>query len=167
MMTLPLYFAPSMGEIAVAKEGMCSTIESTSLYLLIVDDSVSNRKFLGRLLTRSGHVCDLAEDGAQALEMEIKKRRECEPYDCILLDYEMPVVNGPNAAKEMRRTGSDVLIVGITGNVLPEDVTYFISCGANAVLPKPLKLADLDDLWSKHGVLERTTESSIEPSIPS
>jgi len=55
----------------------------------------------------------------------------------------MPVMNGPSAAKEIRAKGFDVFIVRITGNVLPDDVAYFRSCVANAISPKPFKLATL------------------------
>mmetsp|Transcript_20844 Transcript_20844/g.31817 ORF Transcript_20844/g.31817 Transcript_20844/m.31817 type:complete len:84 (+) Transcript_20844:2-253(+) len=64
----------------------------------------------------------------------------------------MPEMNGPEAAKRIRALGSDVFIVGITGNLLPEDVRYFRLCGANAVLPKPLKIDDLEVLLVEHAV---------------
>jgi len=75
-----------------------------------------------------------------------------EPYDTILMDYEMPVLNGPAATKQLRDMGCTCLIVGITGNVLPEDVKHFKACGAQAVLPKPLKFMDLETIWSQYYV---------------
>lgn len=70
----------------------------------------------------------------------------------VLLDYEMPTMNGPTAAQKVRERGSDVFIVGVTGNLMPEDVTYFRSCGADAVLPKPIRMADLDSLIFEHNI---------------
>ena len=49
--------------------------------------------------------------------------------------------------------GSDVFIVGITGNMLKEDVDYFRHCGANAVLPKPFQLSALEQLWVEYGLV--------------
>jgi signal transduction histidine kinase/CheY-like chemotaxis protein len=163
--TLPLYNAPRNEEIAAVEATRgASTLPHSGLRLLVVDDSVSNRKLLGHLLSRAGHVCDLAEDGNQALDMVIEKLKRNEQYDCVLLDYEMPVMTGPEAARAIRQAGSDVYIVGVTGNVLPEDVAFFISCGANAVLPKPVKLSDLSDLWMQHGVVAQTGGSAhLEP----
>ena len=63
----------------------------------------------------------------------------------------MPVMDGPTAANEIRRLGADVLIVGVTGNLLPEDVRYYRSCGADAILPKPFKISALNDIWEEHG----------------
>ena len=65
----------------------------------------------------------------------------------------MPVMDGPTAAKEIRRMGCDVFIVGITGNMLNEDVEYYLSRGANAVLPKPLQMSVLENVWVEYGVI--------------
>jgi CheY-like chemotaxis protein len=69
-------------------------------------------------------------------------------------------MDGPTACKRIRELGSDVFIVGITGNVLPEDVAYFKSCGANDVLSKPVRLSDIDCVWMEFGVYDR------DPSVP-
>ena len=61
-------------------------------------------------------------------------------------------MNGPTAAKEMRKLGSDALIVGITGNLLPEDVELFRESGADTVLHKPFHLPDLEKLWMENRV---------------
>ena len=85
--------------------------------------------------------------------MEQMKRAfsEGHPYDVILLDYEMPVLNGPSTAQDIRNLGlADVYIVGVTGNVLPDDIKHFIACGANAVLPKPVQIDALEDLWAEN-----------------
>jgi CheY-like chemotaxis protein len=65
------------------------------------------------------------------------------------------VMNGPTASKEIRALGCDSVIVGITGNVLPEDIDNFRRCGANAVLPKPFQIEALEELWFKFGVTAR------------
>lgn len=131
-------------------------MEVNQLRVLVVDDVTSNRKLLCRLLQNSGHLTDQAENGQIALDMTIQSMKDGNPYDSILVDYEMPVMNGPTAVKGMREAGSDAFIVGITGNILPDDVSHFRACGANSVLPKPLKIHDLDGLWTEYGVVGRT-----------
>lgn len=64
----------------------------------------------------------------------------------------MPVLRGPEAAVKIRGLGCDSYIVGITGNVLADDVRYFVSCGANAVLPKPVDIKRLEMLWNENGL---------------
>ena len=140
--------------------------EILPLNILVVDDAATNRRLLTRLLTNHGHMCDGAEDGNQAVRLVAANMKQDEEtgkplYDTILLDYEMPEMNGPTAAKEMRRMGCDAFIVGITGNVLPDDVDYFISCGANEVLPKPFNITDLEGLWVEYGVGIRSRQETL------
>jgi len=161
-LTLPLYYSPAAeeDETTISAEGpmnMDSSFGSrhnmTNLTCLVVDDAVTNRKLLARLLSNAGHTCELANDGDTAVHMVTEKMANGRHYDAILMDYEMPRMNGPTSAKELRRLGSDAFIVGITGNMLPEDTSYFVACGANAVLPKPVRIVDLEDLWVEHGLV--------------
>merc|ERR1712224_687644 len=70
-----------------------------NLRILVVDDVLSNRKLLCRLLERKGHSCDMAENGQRALDA-IKANDG--GYHCILIDFEMPVLNGPDAVQRIR-----------------------------------------------------------------
>jgi signal transduction histidine kinase/ActR/RegA family two-component response regulator len=118
-----------------------------SYRLLVADDSMSNRKLLCRLLQREGHVCVQAEHGQAAVDLYQQAKS---PFDCILLDYEMPVLNGPGAAIALRKLGCETLIIAITGNALAEDIRHFLKCGAKAVLTKPFQMAKLQEVWDEH-----------------
>lgn len=115
--------------------------------LLIVDDAPLNRKMLVRLMKAKGHECIEAEDGLDAIA-KFEAFPPNDSCDCILMDNQMPNCTGPEAARKIRELGFNGLIVGISGNVLPEDVHDFIEAGANAVLPKPLNLTELEEVWS-------------------
>jgi signal transduction histidine kinase len=126
--------------------------------ILVVDDALMNRKLLIRLLKANGHSCGEAENG-QALIDTIGACRNDESeegqavqYDCILVDYEMPVMNGPEACKAIREMGYAGFVVGVTGNLLPEDIGYFMDCGADYVLPKPFKYKELEQLLIEQGL---------------
>eukprot|EP00535_Pseudo-nitzschia_heimii_P003449 CAMPEP_0197183588 /NCGR_PEP_ID=MMETSP1423-20130617/7897_1 /TAXON_ID=476441 /ORGANISM="Pseudo-nitzschia heimii, Strain UNC1101" /LENGTH=1051 /DNA_ID=CAMNT_0042634177 /DNA_START=135 /DNA_END=3290 /DNA_ORIENTATION=+ len=133
--------------------------------ILVVDDAPLNRKLLMRLLEGNGHSCVGAENG-QALIDEVRidleggdgdddddsDQRRRRPYDCILVDYEMPVMNGPDACRAIRKMGYVGFVVGVTGNLLPEDVGHFMDCGADAVLPKPFRYGELEQLLMEHGL---------------
>jgi CheY-like chemotaxis protein len=174
--TSPPRSSPQTAATAAA-EGDCSPVPARRV--LIVDDVASNLKMTARLLQRGGvQTIEQATDGRIAVDTYVAARsilREdrllsarqdrlegggvselqaasstvCEPYDYILMDFEMPVMNGPTATAQLRELGCTVPIIGVTGNVLPADVQYFLDSGANAVLPKPLKFAQLDTLWRK------------------
>ena len=127
--------------------------------VLVVDDAVSNRKMLIRLLKARGYECAQAEDGQQAIDMYCALQNKEEPVDIIVMDYEMPVMNGPPATKKLRELGCNCLIVGVTGNLLPEDVDYFKAQGADAVLGKPLNIKRFEEiLQGKHEVEQRRAQ---------
>ena len=114
--------------------------------LLIVDDSHVCRNMLARALVSRCRVCDEAEDGRQALEMMKASIEADDPYDVVLMDLQMPLVNGSEAAKHMREAlGYGGVIIGLTGNALPEDLDAFKSAGADDVLVKPIKVNQFDD----------------------
>lgn len=168
-LTLPVWDVPVRGvaekvdkEEAVMDQPTpktMSTVTDTSdakgLRILIVDDVASNRKLLGRLLKYEGHVSDYAENGEIAVEMVRQSMERNQMYDTVLMDYEMPVLNGPDAVRQIRSLGSDCFIVGITGNMLPDDVAYFKSCGANDVFGKPVKISELNQVWMEYGISGR------------
>merc|ERR1712119_74974 len=97
---------------------------------------------LKRLLEKRGHVVISAENGQEALDMMKQTKNR---FDLICIDHQMPVMDGPTAVEHMREMGCDAFIVGVTGNVLPEDIALFRSKGADAVLPKPFRIAELEE----------------------
>jgi len=106
--------------------------------VLVVDDVLMNRKMLCRLLEGRCDVIDIAEDGKLASEKVKRSINEGRPYDLVLMDYQMPNMDGPSAARTMRDLKYKGPIIGVTGNVLASHVENFKAHGANAVLYKPL-----------------------------
>ena len=126
--------------------------------ILVVDDALMNRKMLVRILERAGHTCEAATNGREAIDAYVADKEKADkdsshdPFDTILIDFEMPVLNGPDATRILRDMGCTASIFGVTGNVLDEDVEYFKSHGANEVLPKPVNMALLDQYWARNAV---------------
>jgi len=160
--TLPLYHVPDTAlqppltvKAPVIDEACASRekeVDFHPLRILVVDDVATNRKLLKRLAVNRGHNADEARDGREAVDMVEAAIKENKPYDSILMDFEMPVLRGPEATKKIREMGCDWFVVGVTGNVLSEDVAYFTACGANHVLPKPVDFNKLEELWDEHGI---------------
>jgi signal transduction histidine kinase/ActR/RegA family two-component response regulator len=114
-------------------------------HLLIVDDSPLNRKMLVKTFRAAGHTCDEAEDGMKAIAKVKEKMESASPYyTAILMDFVMPIMDGPTATKAIRALGYTAPIFGVTGNTLDSDVDYFVCCGANSVLAKPLEMRNFD-----------------------
>ena len=120
-----------------------------SYRILLVDDSIPNRKMLNRLLTREHHIVTEAQDGTEAIEI-VRKSLEHDPnneqttseFDLILMDYYMPGMNGPDAIAAIRDMGYTGVIFGVSG-VMDDDANHFIEAGAHLVLYKPITMAAL------------------------
>jgi len=170
---LPLYKDGEGPKLSLSNKNHASIEESTSkhmsikeetlepMHILVVDDAPLNRKLLIRLLQSNGHTCGQAENGQvliNTIQDSIEKSaaliegEKSVQFDCVLVDYEMPVMNGPDACKAIRQMGYTGFVVGVTGNLLPEDVGYFLDCGADAVLGKPFKYNELEQLLMEQGL---------------
>jgi CheY-like chemotaxis protein len=97
---------------------------------------------VARLLRNTGFVCAEAVDGQDCLD-QILAMKEENPVQLILMDFEMPRMNGPTATAKLRELGYKMPIVGVTGNVLAADKDFFMAHGANLVLHKPLSVEQL------------------------
>ena len=120
--------------------------QGQSKRILVVDDVLSNRKMLMRVLTSRGYVCVQAEDGQQAIDVYSASLASGLSFDAITMDFEMPVMNGPTATGHLRAMGCTVPIIGVTGNMLPDDINHFKSQGATEVMGKPLNLSRFQEL---------------------
>jgi CheY-like chemotaxis protein len=131
------------------------------LHILLVDDSLVNRRIYSRLLKKAitGCICYEAQNGQECVEMVLSG--EYPPFDFILLDDHMPFIDGPIAARILRERRCEILIIGWTGCVQPEDIQTFIEHGANVVLPKPLNLNHLFECVNSYLAM-RTLSSSPE-----
>ena len=160
---LPLCYVPDLDsgndlKVEGASEIMLAEEDNTQLFplrILVVDDVAINRRMLTRLVEKRGHIVTEAENGEIAVNRVIDAATRGEVFDTILMDYEMPVLNGPDAARKIRGLGSSAYIIGITGNVLVEDKNYFKAHGADDVLPKPVQFKELEQMWVRNGVFGR------------
>ena len=73
---------------------------------------------------------------------------ENQPFDAVFMDSVMIQMQGPEAAQAMRAMGFGGMIVGVTGNVMAEDVAHYLQAGADKVLFKPVEVDELDAVLS-------------------
>ncbi len=111
------------------------------LRILLVDDNEINREIGGLLLTEDGHLVDTAEDGKIAVDKVVAKTPD--PYDIVLMDVNMPVMNGYEATRAIRALGDSVRaavpIVALTASVFEEDSKNAFDAGMNAFAMKPIE----------------------------
>jgi CheY-like chemotaxis protein len=128
----------------------------SSKRVLIVDDAKMIRVLMTRILERKGAMCIQAEDGLDAIKCVKDAIARNQIFEVILMDFIMPHMDGPTATSMIRELGYRGLIIGITGNMMPEDVRHFLDHGANTVFPKPIHFEDLDVYLSETAADNKT-----------
>ena len=116
--------------------------------VLVVEDNAVNRLVVQAMLERLGMAVVLAEDGAQAVAAVAAER-----FDLVLMDCQMPVMDGYEAARRIRAAGADgarVPIVALTAHALAEDRQRCADAGMNDYLAKPVTGQALADALRRH-----------------
>jgi CheY-like chemotaxis protein len=125
-----------------------AAVQQRSLALLAVDDVPTNRRLLAAMLARHGHSCDLAADATEAMRL----LRE-NPYDAVLMDVQMPGIDGLAATRMIRALPppvGQIPVIAVTAHVLPDQGEVFRAAGMNGVIAKPVATAALLDALARH-----------------
>ncbi len=131
--------------------------------ILVVEDNPVNRKLILRQLQHLGFKADVAEDGQQALEAHTQK-----PYDIVLMDCMMPVMDGYTAARRIRQLESHtrpeqpVTIIAVTANAFAQDRDQCLVAGMDDHLSKPIS-ADRLKASLDHWIQVRTHPLEGDP----
>ena len=107
-------------------------------HLLLVEDNFINREIVLGLLAGTGLTIDVAENGQQAVD-QCQQRS----FDLILMDIQMPVMDGLEASRRIRDIDPQVPIIALTANAFPDDIANTRAAGMNAHLSKPISLEQL------------------------
>lgn len=127
------------------------------LKILVVEDHIVNRKLLNTFLTRFGANVIEAENGKIAIE----KVKEDPKIDYIFMDIQMPIKNGIDSTKEIRKLNYKGIIIACTANSDKNDFELYKKAGMNDVLVKPFKsimVKDLIEKWNSALILPSAKE---------
>ena len=119
---------------------------SRALRMLLAEDNMVNQRLATRLLEKRGHSVFVASNGREALEKET--------YDLVLMDVQMPEMDGPEATMRIRQ--KEILsrghqqVVALTAHARKGDEEKCRSAGIDGFLTKPIRPQELDDLLHKH-----------------
>lgn len=136
--------APS--EEALAKE----KLPLKDYHLLVAEDNAINQEIAATLLRMNGATVDCVDDGRQAVERFLAS--EPGEYNAILMDVQMPVMDGHEAARQIRISAHPLAhkipIIATTANAFTEDISAALSAGMNAHVSKPLDIHQLCNVLS-------------------
>jgi CheY-like chemotaxis protein len=108
--------------------------------VLLVEDNLINQELARDLLGRANIVVQLAQDGREALDMLARER-----FDAVLVDCQMPVMDGYAATRELRRSPQwkDLPVIAMTANAMVGDREKVIAAGMNDHIAKPISFVEL------------------------
>jgi len=120
--------------------------------LLLVEDNPFNQKLVRTMLEKAGYLLDIASNGREAVEMVIASPKR---YSLILMDVQMPEMDGKQATKEIRRLGyNDIPIIAMTAQAMKGDREKCIQAGMDDYVSKPIKrrtVMKLIEQWLRYG----------------
>jgi two-component system sensor histidine kinase/response regulator len=122
------------------------SMTAAGLDILVAEDNLVNQRLAIRLLEKRGHRPTLAKDGREVLAL-----LEMRTFDLILMDVQMPIMDGVEATIAIRRqeeiTGKRIPIFAVTANAMKGDREHYLASGMDGYIAKPISPAALDKLF--------------------
>lgn len=149
---------------AAARPAAASAPTPSPLRVLVAEDNEPNQLVARGLLERMGHTVVVAPDGQSALE-QLRQG----PFDVVLMDCQMPVMDGYNATAQIRKgavpgVNSRIPIIALTAFALPSDRLKCISAGMDDYVAKPLRAADIVSAFQRCGLKSAPVAAPPAPS---
>jgi signal transduction histidine kinase len=127
--------------------------------ILLAEDGPDNQRFIAHALRTAGAHVEIANDGAEAIDLAIEAWSNGEAFDVILMDMVMPGVDGLVATRRLRDAGYSKPIVALTAHALSETQTVCREAGCDEVATKPITRSQLVDLAAKWMLVPSTVLS--------
>jgi signal transduction histidine kinase/DNA-binding response OmpR family regulator len=164
MQGVPLLDHPPAEAVQAGVPTADSPTRLAGLQILVVDDAEPNRRLLKLLLTRAGATVETADNGLAALE-KIRQRQ----FDVVLMDMQMPLLDGYSATRELRAEGNTTTIIALTAHALHGEDAKCRAAGCDGYLTKPvdrsLLIATLAQLQRSGPDDECDQAPSDDPSV--
>jgi len=138
--------------------------------LLVIEDNIINQQVAQEMLRNEGALVELAENGQVGVDAVYGAISAGHPFDAVLMDIQMPVMDGYSATRVLRQNTSlaTLPIIAMTANAMASDRDACLAAGMNAHIGKPFKLVELVELLLKWTGPEKqlaATEQSLESGL--
>ncbi|MEM1328978.1 MAG: ATP-binding protein [Planctomycetota bacterium] len=128
---------------ATTREGEPGALPTAEGRVLLVEDGVDNQRLLSHFLRTAGLKVTLAEHGQVGVKTYLASRGSADPFDLIVMDMQMPVMNGYEATETLRRNRCRVPIIAVTAHASPDERGRCIAAGCDDYITKPIDRATL------------------------
>jgi PAS domain S-box-containing protein len=123
----------------------------TGVRVLLVEDGLDNQRLISFILKKAGVVVTVVENGKLGLDAALGARNDGRPFDCILMDMQMPVMDGYQATVALRNASYTAPIIALTANAMSGDRDKCINAGCNDFASKPIDRAALINMVARYG----------------
>ena len=118
--------------------------------ILLAEDGPDNQRLIARFLRNAGAEVIVADNGQIAVELALTAQHKGNPFDIILMDMQMPVLDGCKATQQLRATGYTGPIIALTASAMSGDRAKCLAAGCDDYTSKPIDRTLLLDAVTKH-----------------
>lgn len=140
---------------------------TTPLHILVAEDNMINQMLVSEFLERLGHTLEMTSNGEEAVETYTTSHPD-KPFDVILMDIQMPVMDGIEAAQRIRVQSSrpsNVPIIALTADAMTQHQEKYLATGLDGFIGKPYSMVELDEelnrVMSKHSSQLESATSDV------
>jgi len=146
----------------VKDEQLSFAANSFDANILVAEDNPDNQVLITLLLQTWGLEPDIANNGAEAVEMALVN-----DYQVIIMDMQMPVMGGLEATQMLRHAAYDGPIIALTANVMKHDVDTYLNAGCNEALAKPIDKDALENVLVRYLHIEKDSQNKWDTLLNS
>ncbi len=125
--------------------------------ILLAEDNENNQRLISLFIRKLGAKVVIANNGAEAVSMAMEGK-----YDLILMDMQMPVMDGIEAMRQLRARGYQGAIVSLTANAMQADVDACMAAGCNEFLAKPIDREQFNQLVRRYLTVKKSDSHAVE-----
>ncbi|MCA9211961.1 MAG: response regulator, partial [Planctomycetales bacterium] len=142
-----------------------NTASLTNVRLLFAEDGLDNQQLVSCILRKAGADVEVVDNGKEALDRAMQAAEQGTPFDVILMDMQMPVMDGYTATTELRKHNFDLPVIALTAHAMAEDRQRCLDAGCSDFVVKPINRARLIQVIGNSVVTGNSPSPTIGPFL--